>query len=86
MSPKVIDSWVNRYPAGFESFVIGIPGELGCERAELFVERKSERLFQHQKTGYCSQELTAYKVLKGIFIVKDLPRSPISAFFRLGLR
>jgi long-chain acyl-CoA synthetase len=94
----VISGGVNIYPAEIETLiaratgvaevaVVGLPDAEWGERLHAFVVPKTGRsLSEAEIVGLCRRELSAYKVPRGVTIIKELPRNMSGKILKRELR
>lgn len=94
----VISGGVNIYPAEIESLigraagvaevaVVGLPDAEWGERLHAFVVPKSGRApSEAEIVSLCRRELSAYKVPRGVTIIKELPRNMSGKILKRELR
>jgi len=76
ISPKEIESVINRHQRVLESCVIGVPDEKWGEKVVAAVVTKpGVTLTVQEIKDYCRQQLLAWKCPKEVFFLRELPRN-----------
>jgi len=76
ISPKEVETVINRVEGVLESSVVGIPDEKWGERVVAAVVRKPGSEVQpHEIQGFCKQHLHNWKCPKEIVFLKELPKN-----------
>jgi malonyl-CoA/methylmalonyl-CoA synthetase len=76
ISPKEIESVINRHQKVLESCVIGVPDEKWGEKVVAAVVTKpGVTLTVQEIKDYCRQQLLAWKCPKEVFFLRELPRN-----------
>jgi malonyl-CoA/methylmalonyl-CoA synthetase len=76
ISPKEVESVLDRHPEIFESCVVGIPDERWGEKVVAgIVLRPGAALTREKIKNYCKDHLLDWKCPKEFFLLKELPRN-----------
>jgi malonyl-CoA/methylmalonyl-CoA synthetase len=76
ISPKEIESVINRFEGIAESSVVGIPDEQWGEKVvAVVVEKAGSRVDSEKLQQFCKEQLHDWKCPKQILLVQELPRN-----------
>jgi malonyl-CoA/methylmalonyl-CoA synthetase len=76
ISPKEVESVLDRHPEIFESCVVGIPDERWGEKVVAgIVLRPGAALTREKIKNYCKEHLLDWKCPKEFFLLRELPRN-----------
>ncbi|HEV6966292.1 long-chain-fatty-acid--CoA ligase [Roseateles sp.] len=84
--PTEIEQVVNMHPGVLECAAVGVPDARSGEAVKLFVVKSDPALAEEDLSGYCHQQLTAYKCPKFIEFRDELPKSNVGKILRRELR
>ena len=85
--PVELDNVLMGHPKILEACTIGIPHAYRGETVKAFiVVKKGEILTAAEVTGYCKENLAAYKIPKIIEFIDELPKSAVGKILRRKLK
>ena len=84
--PTEIEQVVNMHPGVLECAAVGVPDARSGEAVKLFVVKSDPALAEEDLSGFCHQQLTAYKCPKFIEFRDELPKSNVGKILRRELR
>ncbi|HSZ41651.1 MAG TPA: AMP-binding protein [Trebonia sp.] len=85
--PREVEDTLLRHPAVREAAVIGVPDSYRGETVWAYVSlRPGTSATPEELTGFCRDELAAYKYPRRIEILPDLPKTPTGKLLRRELR
>lgn len=83
ISPKEIETVINRYEKVVESCVIGVPDERWGEKVvAAVVAKKNSALTEKEIRGYCKGRLLDWKCPKDVFFLEELPRNKMGKIIK----
>ncbi|MEM8591623.1 MAG: long-chain-fatty-acid--CoA ligase, partial [Pseudomonadota bacterium] len=84
--PNEIEAVVAACPGVAENACIGVPDEKTGEAVQVFVVKADAGLTEETIVAHCRENLTGYKVPRGITFLEELPKSNVGKILRRELR
>ena len=84
--PNEIEDVVVTHPGISEVAVVGLPDDTTGEAVALVAVRQDPAVTEQILTGFCREQLTAYKIPKRILFVSELPKSNVGKILRREVR
>ena len=84
--PTEIEQVVNLHPGVLECAAVGVPDAKSGEAVKLFVVKSDPALAEEDLSGYCAEQMTAYKRPRFIEFRDELPKSNVGKILRRELR
>lgn len=84
--PNEIEEVVMMHPGVLEVAAVGKPNKHSGESVWIYVVKKSSSLTELTLLAHCRENLTAYKVPRGVVFLTELPKSNVGKILRRELR